>query len=464
LLDMINPSTNKGYNILLDAELLEVEKRAQQVAGWLLALTLVFMNLFIRLEPDPSLYTLLNFTHTFSVALVIWFIGTSVLINKGYYHPLFKYVNLVMQVSTVTFYMLTTARLVNVEFALSSTAPLFYLLVIGLTSLSLSPLLAILAGGFSAGQFFGVYWFWLLPDLDFQTVLAPDAFNTQIVLKMIVFIMMGIGAMLIARSSRNMLEKVVTQVCYEEQIKLIEDEMSQAAELQNRLIPSSFVNPRYYNVETFYSPAEQVGGDYFDIIELNNDRCLVVIADVSGKGYSAAILMSNIQAMVKTLADQNYHIDQIVRIINHSVYHNSVRGRFVTIAFMELNPHDKEIKYINCGHNPPILLDRDKEIMLLDQAGPVLGVIENYPCEIQKIDFNDGDIILAYTDGLSELRNRKGKQLGQKNIISVLQNDHPLNTVFIKQFLLAKIYEHSQDTEILDDLSFVCVQACFDDV
>ena len=106
---------------------------------------------------------------------------------------------------------------------------------------------------------------------------------------MIVFVMMGIGAMLIARSSRAMLEKVVTQVCYEDQIKSIEDEMSQAAELQDRLIPSSFINPRFYNVETFYSPAEQVGGDYFDIIELNNDKCLVVIADVSGKGYSAAI-------------------------------------------------------------------------------------------------------------------------------------------------------------------------------
>jgi serine phosphatase RsbU (regulator of sigma subunit) len=455
----MNHTNNKAYRDLLESELLSVEKRSQQMAGWLLAATIIVMNIFAQADHDPNMATFLHFTQLLSIGLVVWFLGTAILIGRGVYHPVFKYLNLVLQVSTVTFYMLTTARLVDANFALSSTAPLFYLLVIGLTSLSINPWLSLLAGGFAAGQFVGAYALWLQQETFMPGLETTEGAWVQILLKGVMFIMMGIVAMIIARSSRHLLERVVAQVSYEEQLRYIEDDMDQAAEIQERLIPDSQLNPKYYKLETFYSPAKQVGGDYFDIIELSGDRCLLVIADVSGKGYSAALLMSNIQAMVRTLADQDYPLDKMAQFINQSVYHNSVRGKFVTIVFMELEPHQNTLKYVNCGHNPPLMVNNKSEVIELDQADPVLGVLEDYPCDINEIDFISGNIILAYTDGLSELRDSNGRQLGVSNIKKILEMSNQLEPSFIKQFLLARVYEHAGETEMTDDLSFVCLQA-----
>lgn len=448
----------KQYRDLLESELLIAEKRSQQLAGWLLAATIVLMNVFSQADAEPNMASFISFTQLLSGGLIVWFLGTAVLIGRGIYHPAFKYLNLVLQVSTVTFYMLTTARLVDANFALSSTAPLFYLLVISLTSLSINPLMSLLAGGLAAGQFIGAYAMWLEQETFMPGLMTSEGAWVQILLKGVMFIMMGIVAMIISRSSRRLLEKVVVQVSYEAQLKFIEDDMDQAAEIQEKLIPESQLKTAYYQFETFYSPAKQVGGDYFDTIELSNDRCLVVIADVAGKGYSAALLMSNIQAMVKTLANQDFSLDSMVKFINQSVYHNSVRGKFVTIAFMELDPHKQTVKYINCGHNPPLMVNSQSDVIELDNAGPVLGVMDEYPCEVSTIDFMPNNIILAYTDGLSELRDSNGKQLGINNVKEVLKMSTRLDPVFIKQFLLARIYEHSGETEMADDLSFVCLQ------
>jgi hypothetical protein len=455
----MNHTNNKAYRELLESELLTVEMRSQQMAGWLLAATIIVMNIFAQADTDPNMATFLNFTKLLSIGLVVWFLGTAILIGKGVYHPVFKYLNLVLQVSTVTFYMLATARLVDANFALTSTAPLFYLFVIGLTSLSINPLLSLLAGGFAAGQFVGAYALWLQQETFMPGVETAEGAWVQILLKGIMFIMMGIGAMIIARSSRHLLEKVVAQVSYEEQLRYIEDDMDQAAEIQEKLIPNSQLNPKYFNLETFYSPAKQVGGDYYDIIELSGDRCLLVIADVSGKGYSAALLMSNIQAMVKTLADQDFPLDKMAQFINQSVYHNSVRGKFVTIVFMVFDPHHHTLEYINCGHNPPLMVNNDSQVIELDDADPVLGVLDDYPCHIKQINFIPGNIILAYTDGLSELRDTNGRQLGVSNIKKILEMSNQLEPSFIKQFLLARVYEHAGETEMTDDLSFVCLQA-----
>lgn len=453
-----NQIDQKCYKNLLEAEILNVEKRSQKITGLLLALTVAIMNAFAIMDSDTGMSEFLSFTHILSAALIVWFLGTSAIITRGIYHPSFKYLNFIVQVSTVTYYLLISAILVDANFALSSSAPLFYLVIIALTSLSLSPLYSLLAGGFAAGQFIGVYAIWLQDITHIPGITSVTGEWIQISLKAIVFLVMGVVAMLIARSSRSMLERVVTQVSYEENIKFIDDEMKQAAEIQERLIPSSYLNPRCYNIETYYCPARQVGGDYFDVIELQGDSCLVVIADVSGKGYAAALMMSNIQAMVKTLANLNCTIEEMVRLINKSITDNSVRGKFVTIVFMVLDPNKNSIRYINCGHNSPMILSNGN-IIELDGGGPVLGVVDNVEYEVVEQPFNPGDVLLAYTDGLSELRDKNNKQLGKQNIIDQLKTGHDLKPVDIKQLLLARILEHSEDMEMSDDLSFVCVQA-----
>lgn len=452
-------NNSKRYQDLLDDELLNVEMRSQKLSGWLLAATIVIMNIFAQADHAPNMQSFVSFTQTLSAGLVVWFLGTAILIGRGIYHPAFKYLNLLLQVSTVTFYMLATARLVDANFALSSTAPLFYLLIIGLTSLTINPLLSLLAGILAAVQFVGAYALRLEQATFMPGLETAEGAWVQISLKGFMFIMMGVTAMFIARSSRKLLEKVVSEVSYKEQLRFLEDDMDQAAEIQEKLIPDSDIDPQYYLIESFYSPARQVGGDYFDIIQLSQDRCLVVIADVSGKGYAAALLMSNIQAMVKTLANQDFTLVHMAEFINQSVLHNSVRGKFVTIVFMILDPHLQNLQYINCGHNPPLIVKGSHAIVELDQASAALGVMDEYHCEASVVDFSAGDIVLGYTDGLSELRNTQGHQLGINNIKKILQMNNQLDPSFIKQYLLASIYEHASQAEVNDDLSFVCIQA-----
>ena len=384
--------------------------------------------------------------------------GFSLLITKGVYHASFKYFNLVLQISTVTFYMLVSARLVDVEFAMSSTAPLFYLLVIALTSMSLRPLFAILSGGFAAGQFVTAYYLWMSESDYSSTMHSDESVWIQVILKSVVFIMMGIAAAVIARSSRRMLEKVVSVVSNEEKMKFVEDDLEQAAEIQKRLIPEGHFDNRFFSIETYYCPAKQVGGDYFDVIPRPDGNCLVVIADVSGKGYSAALLMSNIQAIVTTLAYQDYTLSEMIPVINRSVMNTSVRGRFLTIALLQLNPVSEKIEYVNCGHNPPIVIHKNREVTLMGEAGPVLGVLENYNCDFNLIDFKTGDTLLAYTDGLSELRDQEGNQLGVEKILDVLSMSAHLTPEYIRNFILSMVREHKGEAELSDDLSFVCIQ------
>ena len=446
------------YKKLLVKELLSVEKKSQQLAGWILAVTIIVMNLFAQADSAPEMSDFLNFTRILSSVLVIWFMGISFLIAKNIYHPSFKYFNLILQISTVTFYMLVSARLVDAEFAMTSTAPLFYLLVIALTSMSLRPLFAILSGIFAAGQFVTAYYLWMSDESYSMHIGTSESAWIQVLLKCIVFVMMGIAAAVIARSSRRMLEKVVSVVSYEEKMKFVEEDLDQAAEIQNRLIPDGHFDTELFSIETYYCPAKQVGGDYFDVIPRPDGTCLVVIADVSGKGYAAALLMSNIQAIVTTLASQNYKLKEIVPIINQSVINTSVRGRFLTIALLQLDPVSQQIEYVNCGHNPPIVIHQNKEISLLGEAGPVLGVLENYMCDSNVIGFEAGDTLLAYTDGLSELRNQDGEQLGTDKIFEVLKMSAHLTPDYIKNFILNMIKGHTGDAELSDDLSFVCMQ------
>ena len=451
-------SNNQSYQELLSAELLKVEKQSQQLAGWLLVVTIIVMNVIAQLQHEGPYSDFLNFATSLSIGLVIWFAGTSILIAKGFYHYLFKYLNLILQVSTVTFFMLTAARLVDADFALSSTAPLLYLLVIGLSSLSLNPMLSLLAGGFAAGQFVGSYALWMQHDTLMPMLDSPREIWAQILLKAIIFIIMGVGAMLIARLSRKLLERMVSQVSYEEQIRFIEQDMQLAAEIQEKLIPIGKIPPTDFNIETFYSPARQVGGDYFDILPAVNGKCVVVIADVSGKGYSAALLMSNIQAIVKSIISQSDNLLQLVKVLNTSVCNTSVRGKFVTLVCMELDPMTNRIRYINCGHNPPVVISSQSRVEALDQAGPVLGVVPDFEYTVHEIDFPESSILLAYTDGLTELKNKDGIHLGLDRIIEVLHKLENLYPDIVKQLILALVFEHLSDADFTDDLSFVCVQ------
>jgi sigma-B regulation protein RsbU (phosphoserine phosphatase) len=357
----------------------------------------------------------------------------------------------------VTGLMMASYKMVGVEFALTSIPPMLYLLIIGLCSMTLNPKLSMLTGFLAAIQFVGAYGLWLADDAKLVITEINSITWTDIILKAVIFILMGYTAMIIAIRSRGLLVRVVGQVSYKEQLSSLNKEMSVASDIQNKLIPESNQSTRNFDVEMYYKPALQVGGDYYDVFKREDGNLVVVIADVSGKGYPAALMMSNIQAIFQTLVHQDSSLEELVKLLNRSICHTSVQGKFVSLVVMEFDHNSHEIRYINCGHNPPIVR-QGQEILELDVATPVLGVLKDYEPTKETITFNPNDVLFAYTDGLSELYNPTGQQLGTVPIKTLLDQNRMESAEVLIKGTLNILTDHMLDEEAHDDISFLCIK------
>lgn len=389
--------------------------------------------------------------------MVMWFAGSAIIISKGIYHSSYKYINLTIQVSMITGLTMASYKMVGVEFALTSIPPLLYLLIIGLCSMTLNPSLSILTGVLAAIQFVGAYGLWLADDAQLVITETNSITWTDIILKAVIFILMGFTAMIIAMRSRTLLVRVVRQVSYKEQLISLNREMSVASDIQIKLIPESNQTTKYFDVEMYYKPALKVGGDYYDVFKRDDGNLVVVIADVAGKGYPAALMMSNIQAVFQTLVRQNCGLEALVKELNRSICNASVQGKFVSLVVMEFDHHSHEVSYINCGHNPPIVR-QGQEILEFDVATPVLGVLREYEPIKATITFKQNDVLFAYTDGLSELFNPLGELLGTERIKSLLDENRTASAeVFVKETLNI-LAAHMLDEQAHDDISFLCIK------
>jgi len=148
--------------------------------------------------------------------------------------------------------------------------------------------------------------------------------------------------------------------------------------------------------------SKQVGGDYFDVIQQNKDNCYIAIADVSGKGVPASLLMANLQAFLKSVCKQEISLVEGTSMINDLISENVTGGKFITFFWASLNDKDKTISYVNAGHNPPLLI-RDKKIIRLEKGGMILGVMKTkYPYLTETIQLQKDDLLVLFTDGITE--------------------------------------------------------------
>jgi sigma-B regulation protein RsbU (phosphoserine phosphatase) len=144
-------------------------------------------------------------------------------------------------------------------------------------------------------------------------------------------------------------------------------------------------------------------------------------------------------------------------LLNMSLINASVQGRFVSLIVMDIDPVNHRLTYINCGHNPP-LIKQDSIIIELDVATPVLGVLDDYVSIEKSIDFHPNDVLFAYTDGVSELYNPEGQQLGMEPIKAILNKYNPADNNNLKDEILQSLTNHMQDEIAHDDISFVLVK------
>ena len=200
-------------------------------------------------------------------------------------------------------------------------------------------------------------------------------------------------------------------------------EMELAVEVQNMLIPGKLHKDTAVEIGAKYLPHQDIGGDYFDFIRLNEQELLWCIADVSGKGISAALLMANFQASLRAWATVDDDLTSIVDRLNHIVVSNTRGEKFITLFLAKYNQHTRKLNYINCGHNPSILY-ANGEAVPLKLGTTMIGAFENLPFLNQgEIDVEPGSLIVNYTDGLMDYEVDQTKQWNEDKLIEFAINN-----------------------------------------
>lgn len=240
----------------------------------------------------------------------------------------------------------------------------------------------------------------------------------------------------------------------------IKKELELASKMQNMLIPSSSILPRNDRIcmTAFYLPHFDVGGDYYDYIQLSKNEFGFCIADVSGKGMSAALLMSNFQANLRALFTHDISLDALIEKLNERVMVSANGEKFITLFVGKFNYKTQELQYINAGHNQPMMyLKNKKELSFLSKGCVGIGMIDEIPL-IRKgsVTIEEPAKIICYTDGLVELIDGKKVSFGTKELEDCIMNNNKIEDNIQAIILKQGIFEGSP--AIFDDISILGIE------
>ncbi len=238
----------------------------------------------------------------------------------------------------------------------------------------------------------------------------------------------------------------------------IKKELELAKSMQQMLFPKDLPNSDGLLVAAKYLPHQQVGGDYYDFIELNNHEFVFCVADVSGKGVAAALLMSNIQATLQSLITFTHNLKDIIIELNKRVITNAKNEKFVSLFLAKLNTKSQQLTYINAGHNPPILFYENK-FMELTNGCPLLGVTEFLPViNVEIFNYTSEFTLLCYTDGLTDTINSEKETISVESIQELMRKNNRSTPDFLNKAILFYAEEFKGEVEFPDDIALLTLK------
>lgn len=235
-------------------------------------------------------------------------------------------------------------------------------------------------------------------------------------------------------------------------------ELEIARQVQHFLFPKELPKTPTLQVAANYFPHHTVGGDYYDFIPVNDKKFLLCIADVSGKGIPAAILMSNFQASLRTLVRKTTNLREIVQDLNYHILQNSNGDNFITSFLGIYDKEKKVLDYVNSGHNPPILIRRGGEVAFLDKGSTVLGFFHPLPFLNEgRMESLEEFLFFSYTDGVVETNNENFEEFGADTIMEYLKQNYQRELDEIHQEILQKLDQFKGTRPFTDDITiFSC--------
>jgi serine phosphatase RsbU (regulator of sigma subunit) len=236
-------------------------------------------------------------------------------------------------------------------------------------------------------------------------------------------------------------------------------EVELAAEVQRLFLPQSDPETEGFEVAGAMHPARVVGGDYYDYLARPDGRMRLVIADVSGKGVAAALLMSATAAAVQLETNEPRKLGDVARHLNNELYALQDDGRFVTVLLGELDPRSGQLKYINCGHNPALLVRGNSgETVWLHASCMPVGMSPEMDCSLEEITLAPGDIMVWYTDGLTEASNRDAKEFGTERLLESVRLHSGGRAREICDHLWRDVAAFTQRDSLDDDLTVMVIK------
>jgi phosphoserine phosphatase RsbU/P len=239
----------------------------------------------------------------------------------------------------------------------------------------------------------------------------------------------------------------------------LEEEMALARIIQNRLLPKKMPEFKNIKIAGLNVPSKHVGGDYFDVIRISESLLGITIADVSGKGMPASLLMSNLQASLHSLIYEQYDLNHLVRRINNVIFNNTDTEKYITFFYGQLDLNTLEFSFVNAGHNPPYLLHRNKEIDELSEGGIILGMMPDMPYQIGKCTFKQGDTLLLYTDGVTETMTNDEEEYEEHRLKKfMLKNCANLSPEKINEILIQELTDFANGAQQSDDITILTLK------
>jgi len=244
----------------------------------------------------------------------------------------------------------------------------------------------------------------------------------------------------------------------EKHLLSLREELKMAHKIQNKLLPDSVPGLSGFDIEAINIPAKTVGGDYYDFIKKNEDQLAFCIGDITGKGMPAAMLMANLQATIRSqfLVSDDYSL--FMKRTNTLLYNSTEPTKFATLFFGILDASLSQLTYVNAGHDHPYLIRKNNKSVELEATGLLLAVIEDAEYEVKQMSLLPGDVLLFFTDGITEAMNNQKQEYGLERLRNLAKSLSDQSAESIAANILRDVNSHASGAEQSDDITLIIVK------
>jgi sigma-B regulation protein RsbU (phosphoserine phosphatase) len=234
----------------------------------------------------------------------------------------------------------------------------------------------------------------------------------------------------------------------------LDKELQVASEIQKLLIPQEIPKSSYLEISAEYIPCKEVGGDFYDIIKLDEDRYIFVVADVSGKGIPGALVVSNMQATLRAFLEYSNDLLPVVSRLNEAIIRQTTTDRYITFFIGLYNHKKSKLAYINAGHNPPLLINKNGKMQELSTGGIFIGFMP-WEYELEEVPFNKDDTLVMYTDGLVEAMDNEEEEFQMSRLKKTITKNLSVTPDKLKEQIIEQVNDHIGAVPLSDDFTLL---------